>query len=542
MAAAPSVSASYWQRVLRVFRPSHRHTAFTATLLLMLSAFLSRIIGLVRVKYIAYLFGAGPQTDAFNSAFQLPDMIAYFLVGGAASVTFVTILSRYRDTGRDEEGTRAMSVNLTSMLLVLGGAILLAEIFAPLYVRWWFKGFSPEQVTLCTAMTRVLLPGQLLFFAGGVFGSVMLVRKQFALQAVTPLIYNVGIIFGGVFLAKLVGIRSLAWGALAGVFVGPFLMNAIGAHRAGARYRPILDWSNPGLREWVRLSIPLMLGVSLVSFDSWIMNYFASGDRGAITLLAYAKSLFTAPVALGQAAGAATLPFLASLFTKNDPDAFSRNVNSSLSRVVAFSLLLTGWMIGLAFPLVDLIFRGGLFHRNSAHEMALYFAIFSISLCFWSAQTLYARAFYAAGNTLAPMVAGTIVVLVSLPIYWILYRARGAMGLAIASDLGIVIQTVSLAVLLHQRKMVALSGLHFKELARSAFAALVGFGSIYLVERLMPPAGTRWNDLLLLLVATVAWTAVSATVLQLTGSDLPRQLISRFRKQSPPSFPHESPV
>ncbi len=463
MPGAPSVSVSYWQRAARIFRPSHRHTAFTATLLLMLSAFLSRIIGLVRVKYIAYLFGAGPQTDAFNSAFQLPDMIAYFLVGGAASVTFVTILSRYRDSGRDEEGARAMSVILTSMLLVLGGAILLAEIFAPFYVRWWFKGFSPEQAALCTAMTRVLLPGQLLFFAGGVFGSVMLVRKQFALQAVTPLIYNLGIIFGGVFLARLIGIRSLAWGALAGVFIGPFLMNAIGAHRAGVRYRPILDWSNPGLREWVRLSIPLMLGVSLVSFDSWIMNYFASGDHGAITLLAYAKSLFTAPVALGQAAGAATLPFLASLFIKNDPDAFSRNVNSSLSRVVAFSLLLTGWMIGLAFPLVDLIFRGGLFHRQSAREMALYFAIFSVSLCFWSAQTLYARAFYAAGNTLAPMIAGTLVVLVSLPIYWSLYRAKGAMGLAIASDLGIVIQTVSLAVLLHQRKMVALSGLHFKD-------------------------------------------------------------------------------
>ncbi len=378
MAVAPSSSASYWQRALRVFRPSHRHTAFTATLLLMLSAFLSRIIGLVRTKYIAYLFGAGPQTDAFNSAFQLPDMIAYFLVGGAASVTFVTMLSRYRDSGRDEDGTRAMSVILTSMLLVLGGAIVLAEIFAPWYVRWWFNGFSPDQAALCTNMTRILLPGQLLFFAGGVFGSVMLVRKQFALQAVTPLVYNLGIIFGGVVLAKIVGIRSLAWGALAGVFVGPFLMNAIGAHRVGVRYRPMLDWRNEGLREWVRLSIPLMLGVSLVSFDSWISGTtFASGDRGAITLLTYAKSLFTArSVALGQAAGAASLPFLASLFSKNDPGAFSRNVNSSVSRILAFSILLTAWMIGLAFPVVDLIFRGGLFHRNSAQQMALYFAIF----------------------------------------------------------------------------------------------------------------------------------------------------------------------
>ncbi len=392
-----------------------------------------------------------------------------------------------------------MSVILTSMLLVLGGAILLGEIFAPIYVRWWFKGFSPEQVALCTSMTRVLLPGQLFFFAGGVFGSVMLARKQFALQAVTPLIYNLGIIFGGVVLAKAIGIRSLAWGALGGILIGPFLMNAIGAHRAGVRYRPMLDWSNAGAREWVRLSIPLMLGVSLVTFDSWIMNYFASGDHGAITLLTYAKNLFTAPVALGQAAGAASLPFLASLIGKNDPAAFSRNVNASVSRVLAFSILLTAWMIGLAFPAVDLIFRGGLFHRSSAQEMAVYFAIFSVSLCFWSAQSLYARAFFAASNTLSPMIASTIVVLISLPIYWSAYRVNGATGLAIASDVGIAIQIITLAIMLDRRKMVFLSGLGVQGIGpigsrcyRRPWGDLSGSARnacVRAVERFLPAAG-----------------------------------------------------
>jgi putative peptidoglycan lipid II flippase len=521
---------------LRILRPSHRHTAFTATLLLMLSAFLSRIIGLVRVKYIAYLFGAGPPTDAFNAAFQLPDMIAYFLVGGAASITFVTMLSRYRDTGREEEGTRAMSVILTSMLIVLGGAILLAEAFAPFYVRWWFRGFSQEQTALCIAMTRILLPGQLLFFSGGVFGSVLLVRKQFAMQAVTPLIYNLGIIFGGVFLARAIGISSLAWGALVGIFIGPFLMNAIGAHRSGVIYRPAFDWHNPGLREWVRLSVPLMLGVSLVSFDGWIMNYFASGDRGAITVLTYAKNLFNAPIAFGQAAGAASLPFLASLAGrtteagKPDLTDFARAVNSSVSRIIAFSFLLSAWMIAVAFPAVDLVFRGGLFRRNSTQEMALYFAIFSISLCFWSAQTLYARAFYAAGNTLAPMVAGTAVVLVSLPIYWGLYHARGAAGLAMASDLGIAIQTLTLAVMLDRTKMVSLSGLDYRELARSAFAAVGGFAAIFLLRRIMPISG-RWNEILLLTAATLLWGAVVWVVLHITGSRLPRELWARFQRK-----------
>lgn len=533
-----------WQRALRIFRPSHRHTAFTATLLLMLSSFLSRIIGLVRVKYIAYLFGVGPQTDAFNSAFQLPDMIAYFLVGGAASVTFVTILSRYQESGQQREGERAMSVILTSMLVVLGIAVLLAEFFAPLYVRWWFKGFSAEQSALCTLMTRILLPGQLCFFAGGVFGSVLLVRKQFALQAVTPLIYNLGIIFGGVFLAKSVGISSLAVGALAGVFLGPFLLNAIWAHRVGMPYRPALDWSNPGLREWGKLSIPLMLGVSLVSFDNWIMNYFASGDRGAITLLTYAKNLFTAPVALGQAAGAASLPFLASLASRGDSEAFARSVNSSVSRMIAFSFLLSAWMIGLAFPAVDLIFRGGLFHRSNAGQMALYFGIFSISLCFWSAQALYARAFYAAGNTATPMIAGTIVVILSLPIYWSLYRAYGATGLAIASDIGITIQTLALAVMLDRRGMARLNGLDYRELWKAAFAAMISFAAIATLRHYVDARG-RWQDLLLLAAATIIWGAVAALALKLTGSALPSQLLSRFshsRRATGPVSQESSPA
>ncbi len=82
-----------------MLRPSHAHSAFSATVVLMVSVFLSRIIGLVRVKYIVWLFGSGMQADALNAAFYLPDMISYFLVGGAASITFVTILTRYREAG-----------------------------------------------------------------------------------------------------------------------------------------------------------------------------------------------------------------------------------------------------------------------------------------------------------------------------------------------------------------------------------------------------------------------------------------------------------
>jgi putative peptidoglycan lipid II flippase len=504
---------SKWARGLGLLRPSHAHTAFTATLVLMASTFLSRIIGLVRVKYIAWLFGRGMEADAFNGAFVLPDMISYFLVGGAASITFVTILTRYRETGREEDGQRSLSVILTTMYLVLGVALLLAEIFAPWYIHWWFDGFDAQKAALCVRLTRILLPAQLFFFAGGVFGAVLLVRKQFSVQAVAPLIYNLGTIVGGL-----------------------FLLNVFFARRMGTRYRFLLDWRDPGLREWVRLSLPLMIGVSLVSADSWIIAHFASKTDGAVSLMTYAKQLFTAPMAmLAQAAGAASMPFFASLWTKQRHYEFATGVADSVSRVAALGLLGASAMVALAAPLVELLFMGGRFSLGDARECALYFAIFSISLFLWSAQAIYSRAFYAAGNTFIPMAAGTVVTLVSLPIYYWLYHLLGAMGLAVASDVGIALQTVSLAVLLHQRRMVSLASLDYAELGRCLLAGVgsgVGvwalFGALGRVLHRISPGQIYWTDLTVLLAGTALWVVVVKWVLEKSGSALPRVTMKRL--------------
>ena len=460
-------------------------------------------------------------------------MLSYFLIGGAASITFVTMLTRYRDQGRDREGERAMSVILTTMGLVLGTAIVVAEFLAPLYVRLLLHGFEndPAKAALCVQLTRILLPAQLFFLGGGVFAAVLMARKQFTIQAITPLVYNCGIIFGGILLYRRYGVSALAIGAVAGALLGPFLLNAIWAHRAGMRYRPILEWSNPGLREWVGMSIPLMLGVSLVSADNWIINYFASGTGGAVSLLTYAKQLFNVPVALGQAAGAASLPFLASLFVKPDRAPFSRTVNAAVSKILAFSILLTGFLIAMAYPAVDVVFRGGKFHRIDSGTMALYFAVFSISLCLWSAQAIYARAFYAAGNTLTPMIAGTIVTACSLPIYWSLYHGFGPAGLAIASDIGILVQTVTLGVLLHRRGMVSLAGLEYPELARSVLAAAIVYAALAAFAH-YAASTSRVRELGMLVAASIVWLILSAAVLKLTGSTLPSQLLSRFKPKA----------
>ena len=507
----------------------------------MISSALSGLLGLLRTKYISHVFGAGPTTDAYNAAFQLPDMISYFLVGGVASITLVSILNRLRAEGDEEAADRALSVVLVAMSVVLTVAIVAAEILAPLYTHLLFGRLDAPTAALCTHLTRLLLPAQLFFFVGGALGSRLLVRKIFLYQAITPLVYNAAIMLGGVLLASRLGIDSLAWGVLGGALVGSALLNGLGAFRPsgagpGLRFTPILDLRHPAFVEWLRLSLPLMVGVSLAMADKWILAHYAAADKGAITLLTNAKALFNAPLTVvGAAAGSASLPFFSSLYAQARMYDFNAAVSRSVSRLLAVSLLVTAWMAALAGPILGLL-KGGSYTAQDATLTARYFAIFSVSLALWSAQGIYARAFYAARNTLVPAVSGTCVTLLSIPAYALLFHHLGIEGLAIASDLGILAHTLALAILLHRARLVSLATLEYGELGRALLAAVAAYfvsGAVVGLHLFRAvPAGMHLRDLVTLGTGSLVWAGTGALALRISGSELAGQLRHRNVSQN----------
>ncbi len=519
------------QRALRQLRPSHQHSAFSATLLLMSAVMLSRVIGYVREAYIAWAFGAGPVTDAYNAAFTIPDWLNYLVAGGTASITFISIYTRFLSEKREDEAEKTFSVIITVMSTVLIVGIVLMELLTRPVERVIFPGFDAAQLDLCVSLTRILLPAQLFFYVGAVLSAVLLSRRMFLIPAFTGVIYNVGIIGGGVLGARSIGITSLAIGAVVGCILGPFLLNAIGAVRTGIRYRPSFDTGNPAFREWVRLSIPLMLGVSLATADDWILRFFASHGIGDITRLNYAKRLFAVPMAvLGQATGQASLPFFARLWGEKKTSEFAAQVNGSVFRVSTAALLASAWMMAASLPVIDLVYRRGRFHFTDSQETAVLFFVFALSLAFWSAQALYARAFYAAANTLTPMVAATVVTAISLPVYWALFRALNVVGLALASDIGILANTAVLAWLLHRKGLVPLGGLPWTEIGKALLVAAVSGVAAIFAARAVRLEGSRAADLESLAIATLTWAGGVAAGLWLTRSTLLRDLFRRKRE------------
>ncbi|MFZ0705292.1 MAG: murein biosynthesis integral membrane protein MurJ [Candidatus Korobacteraceae bacterium] len=527
-------SEGLFARLLRNLRPSHQHSAFSATLLLMSSVMLGRIIGYLREMYVAWAFGAGPKTDAYVAAFTLPDFLFYILAGGTASITFISIYTRQISQNRDREAQEAFNSTITIMTVVIIFGTILVEIFTPQFERLLFPHFTAEQMQLCVYLTRILLPGQIFFYAGGVVSAVLLSRRMFLYPALSPVIYGASIILGGLIGAHRFGITALAYGALVGSFIGPFLINAIGAANAGLGYRLNFNWRNREFREWVRLSIPLMLGVSLVSADDWILRYFASGGAGDITRLNYAKRLFALPISIiGQAAGQASMPFFAKLFGEGRRVDFADSVNKSVYRISAVSLLVTALMIPAALPFVDLAFRRGRFTFGDSLSTSVYFAWFSLSLALWSAQALYSRGFYAAGNTITPMIASTVITAVSLPIYAAMFHKLDVTGLVMASDIGILMHTVTLAWLLHRAKLVPLRGLPWTGLGKAFATALFAGAAAYGVSRSVPIKGSRSADLLAIALIGVTWLAATLLGLWVTRSDLPLELRRRGAVATP---------
>ena len=498
-------------------------------MLLMLSSVASGALALIRIKYVNYLFGAGVAQDAYRAAFRLPDLLAYFLAGSAASISLITVLNRYRVAEDDEGGDRVLSVILTTMFVVLLAGVLLAEIFAPYYVWFAFKGFraDPVRAALCTSLTRILLPAQLLFFIGSMFSARLQVRKIFIYQALSMPIYTAGIVLGAVFLHRSLGIYSLAIGAICGVLFGSALLNALGAFRTGFHYRPQVSFSHPVFREWLTLALPLMIGVSLVTFDIYFLSYFASTQNGGITLIGNAKELFNAPFnVIGPAAGAASLPFIASLFQQQRLVDLSHAVSRSVSRLFCVGMLVSAWMLALAPWLMDL-FRGGRFNHADAATTTQLFSVLAITLAVWAVQGIYARAFYAASDTKTPAITGTLITVLSVPMYWALFRAHSLTGLAIASDIGITIQTVTLAVLLQRKRLVLFTHLEFAELARALAAACIAFVAAYGLVHTLPPVSTHRGDFLVLAAGSAAWALAALTILTVSGSKLPSQILRR---------------
>ena len=299
-----------------------------------------------------------------------------------------------------------------------------------------------------------MLPAQICFYEGSILSAVQYAKNRFIIPSLAPILYNIGIILGGVLLSSRIGITGFAVGVLGGAICGNFLLQIYGAWRAGANFRPNFNVRHPGFWMFLKLSVPIMLALSLSFVDDWIIRWFGSYLQPAsITWLTDGKTLMRVPLGLvGQAIGVASFPDpRAALFRKK----IRRPESHPQLHVPRADLLASPYLRAHHRPKRPLVYLVFLRTPVSAARISpppppRWFS-FLIGMFAWGAQNILARGFYATRDTITPAVVGTLTTLLSLPVYWLLVRRMDYSGLALASTIGIVAYTILLFVLLGRR-------------------------------------------------------------------------------------------
>ena len=232
-----------------------------AALVVSAGILLSRVLGMLRNVALAGLLGNTSEGDAFQAAFLIPDVLFYLMAGGYLTVTFIPILTRHLVRGDEEEGNRAFAAVFRPVAIGMVLITVLAMIFAESLTDLVYPRFDALQAGEVTRLTRIVLPAQIFFVLGSLWMAVQYAHHRFAIPAVAPIIYNLGIIAGGL-ISWALGTASpagFAWGAVGGAFAGNFALQWYGARRVGLRWMSGVPFRHPALGEYLTLALPLML-------------------------------------------------------------------------------------------------------------------------------------------------------------------------------------------------------------------------------------------------------------------------------------------
>ncbi len=422
------------------------------------SIFLSRIMGLLREQIIGRTLGASREADLYFASFTLPDFLNYLLAAGALSIVFIPIFVEYLERNDRGGGWKALSV-IANFILVAGGiGIALLAVFARPLTTLVAPGFTgPGEVDTLARLIRIILPAQFFLVIGGLLSAALQAQDRHFLPAMAPLVYSAGIIVGGLVGAHFPGMGAdgFAWGVLGGAALGPFALPLYGCIKTGMRWYPTLPFRDKDLRRYLWLSFPIMIGFSIVVVDEWIIKNQASYlAPGTLSYLQYGRTLMKVPIGVfGMAAGVAAFPTMSRMVaTGRVAEAYG--LLCSAVRLMLFATFAAQVCLTLAgFEAAYLVW--GLFSARfslaDAQATGTVLAFLCLGLGGWAAQTVISRGFYALGSTWLPTTVGTLVAILALPLYVVLRQQWGAIGLAIASSVAILVYVLLLGWLQYRR-------------------------------------------------------------------------------------------
>jgi len=397
--------------IRRVFSKT-TNTITAAAYVLAVSSIISAMLGLLRDRLLAGRLGAGEELDIYFAAFRIPNLVYGLLVSGGIIAAFLPVFSQYMLKDK-EEAWKLTSNSLNVFLLVSIIICGLLCIFAPFLVKFVVPGFSPENRELTVLLTRIMFLSPIFFGVSNIFASILQYYNHFIIFALSPIFYNLGIIFGIIVLAPRFGVIGLAIGVVIGALFH-WLIQVPGAVMSGFRYKPIFNLKSRGLRKIVRLMIPRTINSFATHFNLIVVTAIASTlGVGNISIFNFSEHLRSMPIHIvGASFAVASYPFLARAWANRQKEKFLSSISVTFRQTMFLAIPISFLLFLLRGQIVRIFLGVGKFNWIDTRLTAACLGLFVIGIFAFCLIPFLARVFYSLHNTKTPL----LISLITLPI------------------------------------------------------------------------------------------------------------------------------
>ena len=486
--------------------------------ILVLTSFLSRIIGYIRDIVITSSFGLNYMTDAYYAAFTIPDMIYYCLVGGALSSAFIPVFSSYISRKENEDGYVMSSTILNLVSILAAFLCLMGEIFAPQLVNLLVQ-FEGESYTLTVLLTRIMFCQSFFMCLTGISQGILQSYKHFSSPAMGAVLYNITIIVVGLILSRVfdLGIMGFSIGVVFGAIVN-FAVQIPAMKRFGFQYKLVIDLKHPGVKKFFALLLPVLLGLSMNELNLLANQYFGSGlGESILSALKNSQRIMQLPVGIfGSAIGLSIFPTMTEHFANGKIAMYKRDLSMSLRTVLFITVPSAAGLIALRVPVIRAMYYQGNFTNDNVNQVATLLMFYSIGIVGYSAQQILNRGFYSIQDTKTPVKINIFILILNIILSYIFVKIGGASGLALSYSLSGLISMALLYIFLRNK----IGGFNGREILESFIKTLIATAVMFVVIVILTHIMDNTMNLtskLMQIVEVILGTAVGVVVYFITA-------------------------
>jgi putative peptidoglycan lipid II flippase len=397
----PKGQRNQQQMIKKIFL-KQQNSVVSAAMVVAFFGLVSRVLGLLRDRFLAARFGAGEELDIYFAAFKIPDFVYNVFIWGAVSAVLIPIFLDILHQDK-ERAMKFLNLVLNDFLWIAIGLAFVLIIFTPQLMLLISPGFGPEKMERAITLARIMLLSPLLLGVSNILSSLLQAFKRFFVYSLSPVFYNLGIIAGIFFFVPSFGVKGLAFGVVLGAMLH-LLIQLPAVRHLGFSYKAVFSLKDPELKKASRLIIPRSMAIISSQVNSVIIVSIASFlSAGSIAIINFANNLQSVAIGLfGIPFSIAVFPVLSSLFAQKKEEEFSSNFTRTLKRVLFLTVPVGFTFVLLRAQIVRLVLGSGQFDWSDTKLTAAVLGLFSATVFFQSIVPLFLRGFYSIQNTKTP--------------------------------------------------------------------------------------------------------------------------------------------